>query len=144
MADLVITPADVFALPGARILRGIAGQTVAAGQSVYKKAADDKLWLADSNAAATADAKGVALNSAAADQPLTYCISGPVDLGEGVLTYEGHAYSVSDTAGGIGALSERGDNDYITIHGYSKLYTTPERIILVVSVISTGVLMTTA
>ena len=106
MSDLSITPADVLAGTNTKIDRALAGETITAGQVVYKAAATGKYLKADNNSA-TAEARtpaGIALNGAAANQPLAVATGGDVTLGS-VLT-AGAAYYLSDTAGGIVPLTD--------------------------------------
>ena len=114
MADLTITPADVARYSGARSVHGIAGETIAAGQTLFLHT-DRKVYKADASTAAKAAAVGVALNGASADQPVTYLAGGGLDPGAAVAV--GTVYGVTDTAGGIGAVSERAAEDFITILG---------------------------
>lgn len=99
MADLVITAADVAKFDGAETENGTAGEDITAGEVIYQKAADGKQYLADVSTVAKAAAKGIALNTAAAGQPVTWCKAGPVDVGA-VLSV-GQLYCVSSVAGGI-------------------------------------------
>ncbi len=115
MADIAVTPANVLKYTGARTGSGTAGETILAGQVLYRKAADGLLWKAVDTAAASADAVGVALNGASAGQPVTYLISGGLNPGGTVVV--GTTYGVTDTAGGIGAVSERASGDFITVLG---------------------------
>jgi len=115
MADLVITPANVLAYGGAPTKDGVAGETLTAGQTLYRKAADGKLYKAAATSAALAAAVGVALNGGAAGQPVKYCEGGGLNPGATVAV--GTIYGVTDTAGGIGPVSERAAADFITILG---------------------------
>lgn len=114
MADLTVTPADVLAHDGATRDTGTAGEAVTAGQTIYR-AGDGKLYKADCTTAIKARAMGVALNDAAAGQPLTYAKAGGLDPGATVAV--GEVYGVTDTPGGIGPVSERSMDDYVTILG---------------------------
>jgi predicted transcriptional regulator len=114
MADLTVTAADVLAHDGATRETGTAGEAVTAGQTIYR-ASDGKLYKADCTTAIKARATGVALNDAAAGQPLTYAKAGGLDPGATVAV--GIVYGVTDTPGGIGPIGERGPDDYITILG---------------------------
>jgi predicted transcriptional regulator len=118
MADLTQTAADVLASAGAGTGNGTAGEAIDAGQVVYQKSSDGKLWLADAvTAAANAQAKGIALNDAAAGQPVTYAKSGGVDVGA-TLTV-GTVYVLSATSGGgnICPVADLVADDYVTILG---------------------------
>ena len=115
MADLTVTPANVLPYSGARIQTGRAGETITAGQALYLKDADGKLYKADDTAAAKAAAVGIALNGGAAGQPISYLEAG--GLNPGATVGVGVVYGVTDNPGGIGAISERAVGDYITILG---------------------------
>ena len=117
MADLTITAANVVAGTDASIEHGKAGETITAGQAVYKDAATGKYLKADSNSA-TAGAKsprGVALNGAAANQPLAIARSGLVTIGATLTA--GTAYYLSDTAGGICPVADVGSGENVVLIG---------------------------
>lgn len=121
MADLTISAASVVAGSGAPTKTGTAGAAIAAGDVVYLDATTTGKWqLADSDAA-TAEARGltssvgIALNSAAADQPIVVQTGGPVTLGA-VLT-AGTAYYLSDTPGKICPVADITGGDYFVLLG---------------------------
>lgn len=117
MADISITAANVVA--------GYAGNTVAAkalaaitaGQIVYRDAATGNFGLADNNSATAAVRVpfGVALNTAAANQPLAVLTSGPITIG-GTLT-AGVTYYLSDTPGGLCPVADLASGEYPSIIG---------------------------
>lgn len=81
-----------------------AGEAITQGQTVYLDT-DGKWYKSDANGtAAKKDLKGVALNSAAVDQPLAVQKSGVINLGA-TLTV-GTIYVVSATAGGIAPAAD--------------------------------------
>jgi len=129
MADLTITAANVVKYDGARTTIGTAGETITAGQTLYRKAEDGKLYKADDSSATKAACVGVALNGAAANQPVVYATAGGLNPGAAVAI--GTIYGVTDTAGGIGPISERTSGDYITTIGVA---TTTSRINVVLSI----------
>jgi len=114
MADLVVTETGVVIYDGAEIVHGRAGETLLAGQAVFQHT-DGKLWKAACSAAADARAVGITLNGGAADQTVAYIKKGGVNPGATVVV--GTVYGVTDTAGGIGDITERAAEDYITILG---------------------------
>jgi hypothetical protein len=117
MADLVITAANVVKGTGATTETLIAGATITAGQAVYKDAADSnkaKLYDAD-GAAALRVFYGVALNGAAANQPVVVQTAGNITIG--ATTAVGVAYYGSDTPGGICPFADLEAGDYPTIIG---------------------------
>lgn len=117
MADLVITPASVVAGTGAKTESGIAGAVITAGQVVYKDAADNKFKLADTDSATAAARSpyGIALNGAAANQPVTVLVSGSITIGAAVTA--GVFYYLSGTAGGICPVADVAAGDYPCIIG---------------------------
>jgi hypothetical protein len=117
MADIVITAANVVAGTGAKTEQGAAGAAITAGQWVYRDPSTGKYLLADSNSATVAarTPRGVALNAAALNQPLTILVDGPVTIG-GVLV-AGVAYYLSDTPGGMCAVADVGSGEYSTVLG---------------------------
>lgn len=116
MADLSITAANVLAGEGAVTDRGVAAVAITAGQVVYKNAAG-KFDLADTDSATAIVRKpyGIALNSAAAGQPISVLKSGPVTIGATVT--RGVAYYLSGTAGGICPVADVASGDYTAIIG---------------------------
>ena len=118
MADLTITAANVVKSDGAETTAGTAGETITPGQSVYRHT-DEKLYKAMADTAAHAACVGIALNGAYVNQPLTYIKSGRVNIGAGQTPPPGVFYAVTDTAGGISNIADRGTDDYITVIGYS-------------------------
>ena len=117
MADLTITAANVIAATGAAISSGIAGEAITAGQALYKDAADsNKLKGAQHDSTeAIAECVGIALNSAADDQPVSYITRGTLALGS-ILT-AGVTYVVGAGAGGIAPDADVGSSDYKTVLG---------------------------
>ena len=122
MADLVVTATNVVKYTGARTANGIAGETIAAGQALYL-ASTGLLMKADDTTATKAACVGVALNGGAINQPIQYLTGGGLNPGAAVTV--GATYGVTDTAGGVGLISERASADFITILGVA---TTTSRI----------------
>jgi hypothetical protein len=120
MANLVITAASVLAAADASVSSGPAGEAVTAGQAVYLSSTTKKWMLADSNSATVEarQAKGIALNSAALNQPLSVHRSGDLTLGA-VLT-PGVAYYLSDTPGAICPVADVGVGEYVCLLGLAK------------------------
>lgn len=120
MVDLVITPASV--VPGSSATReaGTAGETITAGQAVYRDGSSGKYMLADNNSATAAarQARGIALNGASDGQPLTILKAGDLTL-NAVLT-AGTAYYLSDTPGGICPLADLAAGEYVCLLGLAK------------------------
>jgi hypothetical protein len=120
MADLSVTAASVVAGSNAEKESGLAGETITAGQPVYKSPPTGKYMKADSNSATAAarQARGIALNGAALDQPLTIAKSGDVTIGATLTA--GVAYYLSDTAGGICPVADVGSGEYVCLLGLAK------------------------
>jgi hypothetical protein len=115
MADLTITASDVKRKTGSQIRDGIAGEALSRGELVYEKASDKKLYKADASALATADAVGVAMDYADADDPISYHRRGKYAAGATVAV--GTIYVVSATAGGIAPEADILSGEFLTILG---------------------------
>ncbi len=117
MAALTVTAASVVPSATATIIQGIYGETVTAGQAVYIKASDGRLWLSQADGtAAEANAVGIAVNGGSAGQPASYCSAGVINCG--ATTTKIHYYA-SPTAGGIGPIADVTSGYYITRLGYA-------------------------
>lgn len=99
MADLTVTATSVVNST-AQTSVGIAGETIGAGQPLYLKASDGRLWKAKSSGTAEeATVVGVALNGGAVGQAIAYAFAGNVNIG--ATTVKTTTYVLSATAGGI-------------------------------------------
>ena len=118
MADITVTATSVVKGSGAIINKErVAGETITAGMPVYLKSSDNKWWKSQSDGtAAEADAQGIALHAASADQPLAVQTGGSITIGATILA--GVFYYVSNTAGGICPVADLGTADYVTVIGY--------------------------
>lgn len=101
MTALSVTPANVIKGANATVEDVLAGVSIAAGQPVYLYSDSTReVRLADSNAsAATAQAYGIALHAAAANQPLKIITRGSFTTGATMTA--GVFYFVGATAGEI-------------------------------------------
>lgn len=118
MADLVITATSVVPGSGAVVLQGTAGETITAGNSLYLKASDGKLWKAQCDGTAEeATCVGVALNGAAVNQPVGYVSNGTMTIG--ATTSKATTYVVSATAGGIAPQADLIATNRISYVGYA-------------------------
>lgn len=120
MADISITAANVVAGESAARLDGKAGEAIAAGKAVYLNTTTGLWMLADSNSA-TAEArqaKGIALNAAALNQPLAIHKSGDITIGATLTA--GLAYYLSDTPGGICPVADIGAGEFVCLIGLAK------------------------
>ena len=115
MADITVTAANVKAGANAVVKTVTAGAAINAGEVVYQDTSDKKYKLADADAQATAKVAGIALNDAAADQPLEVQTAGDIDVGGTVVV--GEVYLVSVTAGGIAPEADVLTGDYVSIIG---------------------------
>lgn len=115
MADISITAANVIKGDGT-VEAGTAGEAIIQGKAVYK-AASGLYMLADSNSATAAarQARGIALNSAALNQPLNIQKAGPITIGATLTA--GLAYYLSDTPGGICPVADVGSGEYVCLLG---------------------------
>lgn len=121
MVDIAITAANVVAGANARIERGTAGATIAAGQVVYLDSATTGKWQLADNNSATAAARvphGVALNGAALNQPIAVQTEGDVTIGATLVA--GTAYYLSDTPGGVCPLADLLAGEYVVLLGLAK------------------------
>lgn len=121
MADLSIVAADVVqAATGVTAVSKIAGAAVAAGEPCYLDVADsNKAKPADANASLpTATVAGIALNSAAANQPVQLMTEGELTV-SAVLTV-GKWYVLSANAGKICPVADLASGHYSTLIGYAK------------------------
>lgn len=117
MADLTITAANVQLGTGTTLL-GTAGETITAGQVLYLKASDGRLWLAQADGTtAEADAVGIALNGGSAGQPIHYVNDGGLTIG--ATTVKTSAYMLSATAGGICPQADLVSTNKIVYIGYA-------------------------
>lgn len=134
MADLTITATSVVAGSNANVVNGTAGETITAGQAVYKSSTTNKWMKADSNSA-TAEARtpsGIALNGAALNQPVAVQKSGDITIGATLTANT--PYFASDTAGGLCPIADVGSGEYLTQIGIAKSTT-----VLAIDIQSTGV-----
>lgn len=122
MTDLVQTATSVVKGDGAKVLRGVFGETVTAGMVVYRDVTTKKWMKADNDAASAsglADTDvGVALNGGAVNQPAEVQYDGEVNLGA-TLTV-GEIYCVSSTAGGICPAADLATGDYPVVLGIAR------------------------
>lgn len=114
MADLSITASSVVAESGSTVKGAVAAVAITAGQAIYLDASG-QANLADANVNTANGVKGVAINNAAAGQPVNFVAKGPVNLGN-VLT-AGTIYVLSSVAGAICPASDLGSTEYVTIIG---------------------------
>ena len=78
MTAIVVTAANVAINQGTRTRSYIAGETIIAGQAVYKLAAGT-VGVADANASGKQQYRGIAINGGAAGVPIMVAYFGPVE-----------------------------------------------------------------
>ncbi len=118
MADITITPANVLKGASAGYEVGIAGETILAGQVLYLKTADSRLWKAQCDTTdEEAAAIGVALHGATAGQPVSYQTNGAMNIG--ATTVKTTHYVLSATAGGIAPQADLVGTNRIVFVGYA-------------------------
>lgn len=133
MADLSITATSVVKGTGAKTTGGIAGETLTAGQAVYKKASDGLIYKADNDAdTSTPTVIGIALHGAAVNQPIAYQTEGEITIGATVAV--GETYVLSSTAGGICPEADANTGDKMTLIGFGKTAA-----ILLLNIYATGI-----
>jgi len=134
MAAISITATSVVAGSNAVRDSGIAGEAVTAGQTIYINSTTNRVMLADTNSA-TAEArvaKGVALNGAAAEQPVTYIKEG--DLTVNAVLTKGVGYYLGGAGGAIVPVADLTTGDYTCFLGIAKSTT-----VLAIKIQSAGV-----
>ena len=100
MADLVVTAAQVArAHDNAEIFNGLAAETITAGQAVYMSSAGT-YGIADANVVGKQQARGIALEGAAAGQAFSFIKRGPVAGFTIPQAYDARLF-LSDTAGAL-------------------------------------------
>lgn len=124
MADLTPTASSVLCSDIAKARRGTAGATIAQGDVLYEDTADaKKLKLADSNSGSAGALprafKGIALNGAAAGQPVNY-IAEDDDFTPGDTLVVGESYYVSNTAGKLCPKADLAAGSTVTFVGVAK------------------------
>lgn len=101
MADLVVTPANVFASADVQREEQIAGVAITAGQAVYLDTASGTVKLADSDGTDPQwRFRGIALNGASVNQPVFIAVADP-NFTPGFTAVAGDDIWLADTAGGV-------------------------------------------
>jgi hypothetical protein len=118
MSDIAITATSVVQGANAVVVHGIAGASITAGQVVYLDSATGKWKLADANGTGTTHPGGIALNGAAANQPIAVQTSGDITVGGTLVA--GDPYYLSATAGGIMPAADLTTGDNVALLGLAK------------------------
>jgi hypothetical protein len=119
MADLSITAANIK--PNTALV-GVApvtlGETITAGQPLYKSLTDGKHYRADADAASTAKVDGVCILGGSANDIGIIQKTGELKMGT-ILT-KGETYVVSVNVGAICPRSDLAAGDFISVLGIAK------------------------
>lgn len=123
MADtpIAVTPASVAGGTVPQTVTGTFGETVTAGQLVYRKTSDGKFYKADADATAVGanveidNVYGVAVTGGASGESGTIQRTGDYTCGGTVVP--GTVYALSATAGGFTAIGNLVATDYVTVLG---------------------------
>jgi len=122
MADLVVTPTGVLPAANTSVNRSaVWGETVTAGQSVYRKASDRRWWKAQADGTAEeagSGGLGIALGGGAAGQPAAVATAGDVTIAATVVN--GMVYVISAAAGGIAPHADLIAGQRVSVVGYGK------------------------
>ncbi len=118
MGDLAVTATEVLKGAGAQTNTGIAGEAIEPGEVVYRKASDQKIYLALNDTAANAAAIGFALNEATAiGQPIEWQHTGTLTIGASASAAAGAVYVVSPVAGKIALVADVLTTTFMTVLG---------------------------
>lgn len=113
MADLVQTAANVRPpMLDSKVKLGTAGENITAGEPVYLKAADKKIWRADANDSAQAEVKGIAVTNGTTNGGVLYATGN--DLNIGATLTVGETYILSANVGKIAPIGDAAAGMYIT------------------------------
>lgn len=118
MAEYTITPANLVTTE--KGTNAIADEAIVAGQLFYLDSEDsNRAKLCQADAEATATVKYMALNSAAADQPVAGIASGTFEVGS-IFTAAGKVLALSpDTAGKMIDVGDISTGEFLSIVGWS-------------------------
>ncbi len=116
-ADITVTAASVLGAANQQISDETAGATITAGQVVYRDStSSNQVKPAQATTLAKAALRGIALNNAAAGQPVKVQTGGDINPGGTVVV--GQIYVVAaDAAGGIAPYADLASTNYVTIVG---------------------------
>lgn len=99
MADFTITASSVLRSAAGAFDDGTAGETITAGQPVYRDASDSgKIKVADANVAAKVQVIGISEHAALTGQPIRFCTA-DTDFALGTTIAAGVGVWLSATAG---------------------------------------------
>lgn len=114
MTDLVITAADVARVDGSVQTKN-AGVAIVAGDSVFVDSNGVLQLSINDDTAIEAASSGVALNDGAVGQPVTYQVSGNLDVGATLVI--GETYVVGAALGGLAPVADIASSEFATVVG---------------------------
>lgn len=118
MATYTFTSGQV--VPGSAALGAIAGEAINAGELVYLDQSDGKARKAECDATVDkARVAGIAVNSAAAGQPISYVAGGEVTVDAAAFTGPGLLLVLSPTLGKCMDVGDLVNAQYVTVIGWS-------------------------
>ena len=127
MADSTLTAASVLPTANTQIAYGTTFEAITAGQPVYADSANSyKLRVAGNGSIAASEVVGIALNSAAAGQPLAYATGGDLTVASSPALVLGTVYALGNGAGTVspaGDLEGSSATRYATILGVTTTAT---------------------
>lgn len=115
MADLVQTPANVVSGTGATTQRKTAAVAISAGAAVYVNGSNQLDLCENDQTATEAACAGIALNDAAAGQPVVYQTSGRLNVGATLTA--GEVYVVGAAPGAIAPVADVIATEFMTVLG---------------------------
>ncbi len=115
MADLTQTAANVASGSGATTQRRDAAVAITAGDTVYVDSNGDLALCENDQTATEANCAGIALNDAAAGQPVVYQVAGQINVGATLTA--GEVYVVGAVGGAIAPVADVLATEFTTILG---------------------------
>ena len=116
-ADISVTAASVLSSSAADVSEGVAGETITAGQPVYKDSTDSgKIKLADANVLAKIAVVGISIHGASSGQPIKYAKK-DVSFTVGGTVAAGAVVVLSATAGAIAPAADLATGSYGVVLG---------------------------
>lgn len=120
MANLVITAANVQPIDGTVIKTATAQVAILAGQYIQRDPITRKMVLGDANVpVASIENSGIALNSAAVGQPVSYAAPGG-GVALGAVLAVGRIYVLSATPGAIAPAADLVNGDIAVVLGIAR------------------------
>lgn len=115
MTDISVTAASVQPGAGAITKRGICGEAISAGQSVFEAADGDIELCENDQTVVEAASRGISLNDGAAGQPIEYQTDGEITFN--AVLAAGAVYIVGAAPGGIAPEADAVSGEFVTVLG---------------------------